>query len=136
MNSVNLIGRLTADPEARTTASGTTVAALRLAVARRARSGEDRGAVFIDVTAWDKLGAVCAEHLAKGRQVAVSGRLELDEWTGPDGSKRQRHHVVADAVDFLGAKPEEAEAPAEEPPPAPARRSRSRKADDKEAADA
>ena len=129
MISVNLIGRLTADPEARTTASGTQVTGMRLAIARRPKAGEDRGAVFIDITAWDKLGELCAEHLAKGRQVAISGRLELDEWTASDGTKRQRHHVVAEAVEFLGAKPEGSEAPSDEPSPAPERRSRSRKAD-------
>jgi single-strand DNA-binding protein len=134
MNSVNLIGRLTADPEARTTASGTPVTGMRLAIARRPKAGEDRGAVFIDITAWDKLGELCAEHLTKGRQVAISGRLELDEWTAGDGTKRQRHHVVAEAVEFLGAKPEGPETASDEESPAPARRSRSRKADNEGAA--
>ena len=101
MNSVNLIGRLTADPEARSTASDTQVTGMRLAIARRAKAGEDRGAVFTDITAWDTLGELCAEHLHKGRQVAISGRLELDEWTAGDGTKRQRHHVVAEGVEFL-----------------------------------
>jgi hypothetical protein len=56
MNSVNLIGRLTADPEGRSTASGTPITAMRLAIARRAKAGEERGAVFVDITAWDRLG--------------------------------------------------------------------------------
>jgi single-stranded DNA-binding protein len=68
---------------------------MRLAIARRAKADEDRGAVLIDITAWDKLGELCAEHLAKGRQVAISGRLELDEWTAGDGPSPHRLHIRA-----------------------------------------
>ena len=113
MNSVNLIGRLTADPEGHTTASGAHFTTMRLAIPRWSKAGEDRGAVFIDITAWGKLAALCAEHLSKGRQVAVTGRLELDEWIGRDGVKRHSHQVVADAVEFLGPRPEGPDTPSE-----------------------
>ncbi len=105
MNSISLTGRLTADPELRSTQSGASVGQLRLAVSRRrGRDGEARGAVFVDVVTFGRLAESCGEYLAQGRQVAVSGRLELDEWEAEDGSRRQRHKVVADEVEFLGGR--------------------------------
>ena len=106
MNSITLTGRLTADPEMRTTHSATAVTEIRLAVQRRrSREGEDRGAVYVDVVCFGGLAESVAEYLVKGRQVAVSGRLELDEWEATDGSRRSRHKVVADEVEFLGGRP-------------------------------
>jgi single-strand DNA-binding protein len=99
MNDVSLIGRLTRDPELHSTQSGTQIAGLRLALERR---GD--GAVFVSVKCFDGQARACAEHLAKGRQVAVSGRLELDEWLADDGSKRSQLYVVARSVQFLGGK--------------------------------
>lgn len=123
MNSVNLIGRLTRDPEAEHTANGTPVCRLRLAVPRRPRNGADRGAVFVTVVAYGPQAQACAEHLGRGRQVAVSGRLEHREWNGPEGSVRSIHEVVADHVGFLGSSPGATDA-REEPsaPPGEARR--------------
>lgn len=89
MNSINLTGRLTRDPVSRSTPGGTSVTDLRLAVQRRrSREGSDRGAVCIDVTAFGAL-ADGGQYLEQGRQVAVSGRLELDEWEAEDGSPRR-----------------------------------------------
>jgi single-strand DNA-binding protein len=120
MNSVVLIGRLTADP---TTHAGEQheSATFRLAVPR---PGSD-GAEFIDIVTFDKLAATCAEWLTKGREVAVVGKLRLNEWTGRDGERRSKIQVVADAVDFLGAPTKKASesAPAddtEEPADKPA----------------
>ena len=69
MNSIQLIGRLTRDPELRSTKSGKPVANMRFAVPRRDR---DAAPVYVDVVAYDALAEICAEHLEKGRQVAVS----------------------------------------------------------------
>jgi single-strand DNA-binding protein len=102
MNDVSLIGRLTRDPELRTTRNGTDVATLRLAVDRRRR---DDGAVFVDITCFEGQARACADHLAKGRQVAISGRLELDQWKADDGTNRSRLYVIAQSVQFLGGKP-------------------------------
>jgi single-strand DNA-binding protein len=109
MNSINLTGRLTADPETRS-ARATDVARFRLAIGRRrGREGEDRGAVYVDVVTFGGLARSCGEHLAKGRQVAVSGRLELDEWQTDGGERRSRHKVVADEVGFLDRRHEDGE---------------------------
>lgn len=101
MNSIQLIGRLTSDPELRETNTGKPVGNLRLAVDRRDR---DADPVYIDVVVWNGLAETCAKYTAKGRQVAVTGRLEYREWTTDDGAKRSKHEVIADNVEFL-AKP-------------------------------
>lgn len=102
MNSVNLIGRLTRDPELDQTTTGTAVCRIRLAVPRRRKEGKDQGAVFVTVVVFGAQGAAVADYMTKGRQVAVSGRLEYREWTDAQGSPRSIHEVVADQVDFLG----------------------------------
>jgi single-strand DNA-binding protein len=119
MNSVVLIGRLTADP---TTHAGEQheSATFRLAVPRPGSDSAD----FVDIVTFDKLAATCGEWLSKGREVAVVGRLRLSEWTGRDGEKRSWIRVVADAVDFLGAptkaKPAADEDQADKPADRPA----------------
>ena len=98
MNSVALIGRLTADP---TSPAGekSESATFRLAVPRPGSENAD----FVDVVTFDKLAATCANWLTKGREVCVVGRLRQNTWTTPDGERRSRIQIVADAVDFLGA---------------------------------
>ena len=98
MNNINLIGRLTRDPELRNTGSGKAVANMRLAVPRRDR---DAAPVYVDVVAFDKLAGLCGQHLEKVRQVAVNGRLEYSEWETEDASKRSKHEIVANDVEFL-----------------------------------
>jgi single-strand DNA-binding protein len=110
MNRIELTGRLTHDPEMRATPSGVDVAQLRLAVPRPRRNGEDQGAVYVDVTAFDGQAIACGQYLARGRRVAVAGRLEYSEWTTKDGQARSRHEVIADEVKFL----DRANAPATE----------------------
>lgn len=99
MNSVQMIGRLTHDPEANHTASGTAVTTFRVAVDRPSRKGAD----FVTVKTWERLADVTAEHLSRGRRVAVQGRLAHEEWTASDGRRAERLSVVADRVEFLDA---------------------------------
>ncbi|TML23760.1 MAG: single-stranded DNA-binding protein [Actinobacteria bacterium] len=109
INRVVLVGNLTRDPELRHTPSGTPVCSLRVAVntRRKDESGQwvDKPNYF-DVTAWGQQGENCAQYLAKGRPVAVDGRLEWREWEAQDGSKRQAVEIVADSVQFLGGRME------------------------------
>ena len=114
MNSINLVGRLTRDPELRETHGDTKVAGMRLAIPRRPKNGEQQAPVYVDVTVFGKLAENCAEYLAKGRRVAVSGRLEYSEWTDADGGKHSKHEVIADQVDFLDAPANGSTAAAEE----------------------
>jgi single-strand DNA-binding protein len=114
MNSVHVIGRLAADVELRHTPSGKAVAEFRIAVQRPRRGGEDRGAVFLTVQAWEGRAEVAAEHLAKGDRVGVTGRLEQDEWKTEDGNRREKLYLVAENLDFL-EPPTARDAAAEEP---------------------
>lgn len=110
MNQVGLTGRLTRDPEMRSTKSGEDVCGMRLAV-----DGPDENTTFVDVTAFGGLASTCGEYLEKGRAVAVSGRLAYSEWEADDGGKRSKHEVIAQVVDFLGGRPRDEEAPGEAP---------------------
>lgn len=102
MNKVILIGRLTADPELRHTQSGLAVANFTLAVDRgfKGQDGEQK-ADFIPIVTWRNLAENCAKYLAKGRLVAVSGRIQTGSYTATDGTKRYTTDVVADEVKFL-----------------------------------
>lgn len=99
INQVTLMGRLTRDPEQRTTPSGKTVVRFSLAVDRQ---GSDDSADFFDVTAWEKLGELVVQYVTKGRRVLVQGRLRQDSWDDKEsGKKRSRVEVVATDVTFL-----------------------------------
>jgi single-strand DNA-binding protein len=99
INQVIIMGRLTRDPEQRTTPSGKTVVRFSLAVDRQ---GNEDAADFFDVTAWEKLGELVVQYVTKGRRVLVQGRLRQDSWDDKEtGKKRSRVEVVATDVTFL-----------------------------------
>lgn len=99
INQVILMGRLTRDPEVRTTSTGKTIASFSLAVDR---SGQDDQADFFDITAWEKLGELVSQYLSKGRRCLVQGRLRQDSWDDKEtGKKRSKVEVVATDVTFL-----------------------------------
>ncbi len=101
INQVILLGRLTRDPEQRTTPSGRTVVSFSIAVDR---TGQDDQADFFDVTAWEKLGELVMQYLSKGRRVLVQGRLRQDSWDDKEtGKRRSRIEVTATDVTFLDA---------------------------------
>jgi len=108
INRVVLVGNLTRDPEMKHLPSGTALCSLRIAVntRRKDESGQwtDKPNYF-DVSVWGAQGESCAQYLAKGRPVAIDGRLEWREWEASDGSgKRQAVEIVADNVQFLGGR--------------------------------
>lgn len=99
INQVILMGRLTRDPEVRTTSTGKTITSFSLAVDR---GGQDDQADFFDITAWEKLGELVAQYLTKGRRCLVQGRLRQDSWDDKEtGKKRSKVEVVATDVTFL-----------------------------------
>ena len=99
INQVILLGRLTRDPEQRTTASGKNVVSFSIAVDRPT---QDDQADFFNITAWDKLGDLVMQYLSKGRRVLVQGRLRQDSWEDKETGKRQsRIEVTASDVTFL-----------------------------------
>lgn len=99
INQVILMGRLTRDPEVRTTSTGKTIASFSLAVDR---GGQDDATDFFDITAWEKLGELVSQYLSKGRRCLVQGRLRQDSWDDKEtGKKRSKVEVVATDVTFL-----------------------------------
>ena len=109
INRVVLTGNLTRDPELRSTGSGLAVCSLRIAsnTRRKGPSGEwEDKPNYFDVTVWGAQGENCARFLAKGRPVALDGRLEWREWETPEGQKRQAVEIIADSVQFLGGPQE------------------------------
>ena len=103
INQVILMGRLTRDPEQRTTNTGKTIASFGLAVDRFSQSADGGdSADFFDITAWEKLGELVMQYLNKGRRVLVQGRLRQDSWEDKEtGKKRSRVEVTATDVTFL-----------------------------------
>jgi single-strand DNA-binding protein len=105
LNSVVLIGNLTRDPELRYTPSGLPVCTLRLAVNRNFTNSQGEIETdYFNVVVWRNQAEKCAEYLNKGRQVAVTGRLQSRSWEGNDGQRRTAVEVVADRVVFLGRR--------------------------------
>ena len=99
INQVILMGRLTRDPEVRTTSTGKTITSFSIAVDR---GGQEDAADFFDVTAWEKLGELVSQYLSKGRRCLVQGRLRQDSWDDKEtGKKRSKVEVVATDVTFL-----------------------------------
>lgn len=99
INQVILMGRLTRDPEMRTTTTGKSIASFSLAVDRNT---QDDQADFFDITAWEKLGELANQYLSKGRRCLVQGRLRQDSWDDKEtGKKRSRIEVTATDITFL-----------------------------------
>ncbi len=101
MNTVQLIGNLTRDPEFGHTAAGTAVCTIGIAVDRRSCKGEVEEPVYVDVVTWGAQAENVADHLAKGRRVAVVGRLEFRRWNDARRRPHSKHEVVASEVRFL-----------------------------------
>jgi len=110
MNRIILIGRLTRDPELSYTQSGIAVAKFTLAVDRPFTNQDGkREADFINCVAWRNLAENVAQYLAKGRQAAVEGRLQIRSYETNEGQRKWMTEVICDRVKFLGSKPEGAE---------------------------
>ena len=109
INRVIITGNLTKDPELQTLpSSGTSVCTLRIACNGRRKNNEtgqwEDQPNFFDVTVWGQQGENCARYLAKGRGVAVDGRLRWREWSTTEGQKRQSVDIIAESVQFLGGR--------------------------------
>lgn len=113
MNSVNIIGRLTRDPELRKTSNGRSVTNFCLAVNR---ANED--ADFIDCVAWSETADLACKYLSKGSQIGVSGRIQSRTYDDKNGNSRKIVEVVIERMQFLGdpKKKEESAYPYQEPP--------------------
>lgn len=107
INSAVLIGRLTYEPEFRSTPNGVSVIRFQIACDRRFQAeGEERKADFIDVTAWRQTAEFVSRYFHKGSMIAVEGSIQTEAFTDKDGNKRKPVQVVANNVSFCGSKSE------------------------------
>ena len=107
INSVVLMGRLTYEPELRTTSSGISVLRFQMAVDRNYQSqGQDRQADFIDCIAWRQTAEFISRYFHKGSMIAVEGSIQTGNYNDRDGNKRKSVEVVANQVSFCGSKAE------------------------------
>ncbi len=108
LNKFMGIGNLGADPELRTTTSGTSVCEFRLAINEswfdKASNERKERTEWIRVIVWGKSGENCAKYLLKGSKAFVEGRIQTREWQDKDGNKRYTTEIVANSVQFLSTK--------------------------------
>lgn len=102
MNSLSIIGRLGRDPETKYLPDGKAVCSFSLAVDRRSGKKEKEQPMWFQIAAFGKLGEICQQYLKKGRQVAVTGSIDIHEYTARDGAAKTAVNVGATQVDFLG----------------------------------
>jgi len=105
VNKAIILGKLTRDPETRSTQSGASV--VSFGVAHNARyksaSGEPKEDVlFIDCTAFGKTGETIAQYMRKGSEILIEGRLKLDQWEDKEGQRRSKIGLIVDHFHFTG----------------------------------
>ncbi len=108
LNKAMVIGRLTRDPEIRTTPSGQTVASFAIATnfTWTDQSGQKQEKVeFHNIVAWRKLAEIIGQYLKKGSKIYIEGRLQTRDWVGQDGVKRYRTEINADNMIMLDSRP-------------------------------
>ena len=116
VNKAIIVGRLTKDPEARTTTSGKSVTSLSVATSYNWKDeggNKQEKTEFHDVVLWGKVAEIAAQYLIKGQEVFIEGRLETRNWEGKDGVKRYRTEIVISGFDGkmqMGSKPQNASA--------------------------
>ena len=103
-NLVVLTGRLTADPELKTTSNGTSVVSFSIAVDRRYRSGEERQTDFINIVAWRSSAEFISKYFKKGSLIGIEGSIQTRKYTDKNGNNRTAFEVVANNVQFVESK--------------------------------
>lgn len=128
LNRATILGRLTRDPEVRTTPNGRSVATVSVATNRvwvnTGTGAKEERPEFHNCVLWGRLAEIAGQYLSKGRRIYFEGRLETRDWTGQDGVKRYRTEIVVDNMIMLDGPRNTGAAPAvhgsDEVPPSPA----------------
>lgn len=102
MNIVILKGRLTKNPEIRTTTTGTKVCSFSIAINRR--FSRENEADFINCTAWRQTAEFIHKYFEKGQEICISGSLQVRKWEDNDGKTRYSTYVIVDNAEFCGSK--------------------------------
>lgn len=103
-NTVVLTGRLTADPELKTTQSGISVTSFCIAVDRPYKSGEEKQTDFISIVAWRKTAEFVTRYFKKGDMIGIEGRIQTRKYTDRDGNQRSVFEVAASNIQFVESK--------------------------------
>ena len=103
-NLVVLTGRLTADPELKTTQSGVSVPSFSIAVQRRCKSGEEAQTDFINIVAWRQTAEFVTKHFRKGNMIGIEGSIQTRKYTDKNGNNRVVFEVIANNVQFAESK--------------------------------
>ena len=103
INRVIVVGRVASDIELKHTQNGKSVANFRVAVGGMPKPDGTDNVSFFQVVVWGKTAENCQQYLAKGKQIAIDGRLDQRSWQAQDGSRRSTVEIVADRVEFLGS---------------------------------
>jgi single-strand DNA-binding protein len=107
LNKALVIGRLTRDPEMRSTPSGANVTSFSIAtnfVYKNAAGEKQEQVEYHNVVAWRKLGEIAAQYLKKGSRVYIEGRIQTRNWDAKDGTKKNRTEIVLDNMIMLDSK--------------------------------
>ena len=115
-NLVVLTGRLTADPELKTTQNGNSVTSFSIAVNRRFnRSAEEQQTDFINIVVWGQSAEFVSKYFKKGSMIGIEGRIQTRKYTDKNGNNRTAFEVVANNVQFVESKRDSAPSDSEEP---------------------
>ena len=106
-NLVVLTGRLTADPELKTTSNGISVTSFSIAVSRRYRAGEETQADFINLVAWRQTADFITKYFKKGSMIGIEGSIQTRKYTDKNGNNRTAFEVVINNAQFVESKREE-----------------------------
>ena len=106
LNKSIIMGRMTRDPELRSTQGGTPVTSFTLAVDRdfKDKQSGEKGVDFIDCVAWKQTAEFVSKFFSKGRMAVAEGRLQIREWKDKDGNNRRTAEIVAENVYFGDSK--------------------------------
>ena len=103
-NRIILMGRLTKDPELKTTQSGVTMCRFSIAVDRAYSKGQEKQTDFFDITAWRQTADFVSKYFSKGKCILIEGKLQNNNYTDQNGVKQYRNAIIADNVAFCGDK--------------------------------
>ena len=106
LNIAVIMGRLTADPELRTTGTGISVCSFSVAVDRNYSSGGERQTDFINCVAWRQTAEFISRYFHKGSMIAINGSIQQRQYTDKDGNKRNAFEIVVDNANFCVSKAE------------------------------
>jgi single-strand DNA-binding protein len=104
MQKIIIIGRLTKDPELKTTQSGVTICRFSIAVDRAYSKGQEKQTDFFDITAWRQTAEFVSKYFSKGKCILIEGKLQNNNYTDQNGVKQYRNAIIADNVAFCGDK--------------------------------